>query len=243
MLHDKCKMPVKYRYWCEQDEETVQRDAIVKGFEFTKGQFVVMSAEELKQLEEEATKAIAIEEFVPLDQIDPVYYDKAYFLGADRGGGRAYTLLNTALGMKGLAGIARYAARGKQYIVVVRPTPDGLVMQQLRYADEVREFSDLPEADEIKVADAELKLALQLIEQTVSETFDPTKYDNEVKKRLEEVVHQKVEGQEIAFAPAESPKAQVVDLMEALKASLGEEDPKKVAPKKAEKPRRKRASG
>jgi len=222
MLHKKCSTPVKYRYWCEQDASTVERDDIVKGYEYAKGQYVVFTPEELKGLEEEATKAIAIEEFVSIDLIDPVYYDKAYYLAPEKGGERAYRLLTKAMKKKGLVGLAKYAARGKSYLVSVRPMENGLVMQQLYYANEVRPFSEVPIEEKGEVRDNELKLALQLIEQSISETFDPSKYADEVRDRVQQVIDQKIEGQEVTLAPAEAPQAQVIDLMEALKASLSE---------------------
>jgi len=233
MLHKKCSSPVKYRYWCEQDGKTVERDDIVKGHEYAKGQYVVFTPEELKALEEEATKAIAIEEFVDIGLIDPVYYDKAYYLGPEKGGERAYRLLTKAMKKKGLVGIAKYAARGKSYLVAVRPLEKGLVMQQLYYANEVRSIDEVPIEEKGEVRDSELKLALQLIEQSISDTFDPSKYSDEVRVRLQEVIDQKIEGQEITLAPAEAPQAQVIDLMEALKASLSEPPASSTKAKKA----------
>jgi DNA end-binding protein Ku len=221
MVHKKCATPLRQQYFCPTDNEVVERDAIVKGYEHTKGQFVLFTNEELKAIEEEATKAIAIEEFIPLERIDPVYFDKPYYVAPDKGASRPYRLLATAMSKKRLGGLARYAARGKQYLVLLRPHENGLVMQQLRYADEVRPFSEIPIEEKGEIKDAELGLALQLIDQTTSDTFQPERYTDEVKGRLEEIIQQKIEGEEIAFAPGESPRAQVIDLMEALKASLG----------------------
>ena len=220
MLHKDCGTPLKYQYWCAKDGKAVDRDAILKGYEYAKDRYVVFTNEELKALEEEATKAIAIEEFVSLEQVDPIYFDKAYYLGPEKGGERAYRLLAKALGKKKLAGVARYAARGKQYLVVVRPVEKGLVMQQMHYANEVRAFSEVPIAGKDDVKDTELNLALQLIEQAISPAFDPSKYQDDVRTRVQEVIQGKIDGQEVTIAPAEEPKAQVIDLMEALKASL-----------------------
>jgi DNA end-binding protein Ku len=236
MLHKKCGTPVKYRYWCEQDATTVERDDINKGYEYAKGQYVVFTPDELKALEEEATKAIAIEEFVSMDLIDPVFYDKSYYLAPEKGAERAYRLLAKAMKKKGLVGLARYAARGKSYLVSVRPLENGLVMQQLHYANEVRPISEVPIEEKGDVRDNELKLALQLIEQSISESFDPGKYSDEVRGRIQEVIDQKIEGQEVTLAPSEAPQAQVIDLMQALKASLSE------APATETKPARKSGS-
>ena len=148
---------------------------MVKGYEFAKDQYVTFTPDELKALEEKATGSIDIAEFVPLAAIDPVYFDRPYYLGPEKGGDKAYLLLAEAMRETGRAALARYAARGKQYLVMLRPTSDGraLVMQQLLYADEVRSLADVPLPDG-EVSEAELKLAKQLIDQIAPETFDPT---------------------------------------------------------------------
>lgn len=222
MLHKKCSSPLKQQYVCPKDNEVVERDDIVKGYEYAKDQYVLFSAEELKAVEEEATKTIAIAEFVPQAKVDTIYFDKAYYLGPDKGGERAYRLLGEAMKTSGLVGLAAYAARGKQYLVLIRPMEGGLVMQQLRYAEEVRPFSEVPLPDRVEVKDAELKLALQLIEQSVAEEFDPSKYQDDVRARVLDIIQKKVDGQEVTLAPSEAPQAQVIDLMEALKQSLGQ---------------------
>lgn len=221
MLHETCKSPLKYQYYCPKDDEVVERSDTVKGYEYAKNQFVVFTPDELKAMEEEATKAIAIEEFVPLDAIDGIFLDKAYYVAPERGGARAYSLLAKAMEQKGIGGLAKYAARGKQYLVVLRPMEGKLVMQQLRYAHEVRDMSEVP-LDDVKgdVKDTELKLALQLIDQITSEGFEPAKYHDEVHDRTVEHIEEKVAGQEISIVPSETPKAKVIDLMDALKASL-----------------------
>jgi len=220
LLHSKCHTPLKRPYWCPKDEVMVERDEIVKGYEYTKDQYVLFTDEEIKAVEEEVTKAIEIEEFVPLDRIGPVFFDKAYYLGPDKGGSRPYRLLAKAMAHKGLGGLASYRARGKQYLVLVRPYEDGLLMQQLRYADEVRPFTEVPVDDKAKVKEEELKLALKLIGQTAKQKFEPKKYEDAVKARMMEAIEQKVAGEEITFAAEAAPQAKVIDLMEALKASL-----------------------
>lgn len=223
MLDGETNEPVKQQYIRPKDQKVVKRDEIVKGYEYAKGQFVIVDPEEIKALEEAANRAIAIEEFIPLDEIDGVYYEKAYYLAPDRGGARAYQLLHKALSIEGLGGVAKYAARGKQYLVVLRANAEGgLVMQQLRYPHEIREFGEVEIEDGGEVKDAELKLALQLIQAATSEEFHPEKYKDDVHVRLQELIQQKIEGQEVVIPEAEAPKAQVIDLMEALKASLSE---------------------
>ena len=229
MVHKKCGTPLKQQYICPKDNETVSREDIAKGYEFAKDQYVLFSPEEIKAVEEEATQAIAISEFVPMDKVDPVYYDKPYYLGPDKGAERAYRLLSEAMTQSGVAGIAQYAARGKQYLVMLRAVPGGLVMQQLRYAEEVRPFSEVPVPTKGEIKKEELQLALQLMKQTMVKEFKPEKYQDTARNRLLEVIQQRVQGQEITIAPGEQPKAQIIDLMQALKASLGAPPAEKAA--------------
>jgi len=219
MLHDKCKSRLKQQYICPKDNEIVARDHTVKGYEFAKDQYVTFTEEEVKAMAEEAQKAIEITEFVPAAKVDPVYFDGAYYLGPDKGGEKAYKLINEAMKQTGRAALAKWAARGKQYLVLIRPVGNGLVMQQLLYKDEVRPISEVP-IEEAELKDSELKLAVQLVEQIANDEFKPENYEDEVRKRYHEAIQRKVEGQEVITA-SEAPKsAQIIDLMEALKASL-----------------------
>jgi DNA end-binding protein Ku len=224
MLHKKCGSRLKQQYICPVDNEVVGRDEMVKGYEYAKGQYVLFTEEELKALTPEATNAIEIAEFVPIDQVDPIYFEKATYLGPDRGGDRPYRLLAEAMKKTGRAALARYAARGKDYLVLLRPFQEGLLMQQLRYADELRAFSDVPLVP-AEVKEPELRLAVQLIEQIATDEFRPETYEDHVRQRTRGLIEKKVQGQEITAAPQEEPKAQVIDLMEALKASLAAAKP------------------
>jgi len=219
LLHAKDGSRLKQQYVCAQEGVKVERDEMVKGYEFEKDRYVTFTAEELKALEETASQAIEIAEFVPAAKVDPIYFDKAYYLGPDRGGDKAYRLLAEALSRSGRAALARYAARGKQYLVLIRPLEGRLVMQQLLYADEVRSLGEIP-VGEADLKEPEVQLALQLVEQTAREEFHPEAYEDSVRKRILEVVERKIAGQEVALAPSAEPRAQVIDLMEALKASL-----------------------
>ncbi|MEO5701467.1 MAG: Ku protein [Casimicrobiaceae bacterium] len=220
LLHKDCGSRLKQQYVCAKEGVIVERTDMVKGYEFAKDQYVVFTPDELKEMEEKGTQTVEISEFVPASSIDPVYYDKAYFLGPDKGGAKPYALLAESMRQTGQTAVGRYAARGKQYIVQLRAVPGGMVMQQLLYAPEVRSIEDV-EIAETPVKDAELNLAKQLIGQISSERFDPTQYEDQVKQRIEAAVQQKVEGQEIAISPAEpQTNAQVIDLIEALRASL-----------------------
>jgi DNA end-binding protein Ku len=222
MLHQPpCGSRLKQQYICAKEEVIVPRNEMVKGYEFAKDQYVVFTPEELKSLEERASQTIDITEFVPLDKVDPVYFDKPYYLAPEKGGEKAYHLLGEVMRTSNRSALARYAARGKMYLVMIRPAEgNGLVMQQLLYSDEVRPFSEVPMPEVPKVRDAELKLAEQLVAQISSETFEPTKYEDEVKKRVLEDIQRKVEGQEIETQATEEQPSQVIDLMEALKQSL-----------------------
>jgi DNA end-binding protein Ku len=246
LLHKSCGSRLKQQYVCAKEDVVVPRDDMVKGYEFAKDQYVMFTAEELKALEEEGTHAADITEFVPIESIDPVYFDKAYYLAPDKGGAKPYALLTKALHESDRCAIGRWAARGKQYIVMIRPIEDGLVMQQLLYAAEVRSIRDL-EIPQTDVKDAELKLAQQLIEQQTSDTFDPGAYTDEVRARIEAAVQKKVEGQEITMTEAPEGGAQVIDLMEALRASLerratAPEKPAKAQPETRKPPKRARAA-
>ena len=220
MLHGACGSRLKQQYICTKDGEVVERDQMVKGYEFTKGQYVVLSAEELKALDAVATNAVDLTEFVPASSVDPLLFEKSYFLGPDKGGERAYRLINQAMVESGLIGIASYSARGKQYVVAVRPFENGLIMHQLRYADEVKAWSEVPMPDLPEIKPNELALARQIISQITVAKFDNDKYKDEVKARMLELIQGKIDGQEITAAP-EAPAGKIIDLMEALKASLG----------------------
>lgn len=236
MVHAKCGTRVKQQYICPTDEEVVKRSDMAKGYEFSKGQYVVFTNEEIKAVEAVSNNQIELAEFVPEDQIDSVYVDKHYYLGPDKGGERAYKLLNRAMTDTGLVGLAKYSARGKQYMVLVRPYGEkGLIMHQLRFSDEIKSFDEVPFEDAPEVSEPELKLAIQIIEQIASEEFNPENYKDEVKERVLELIQKKVDGEEITAAP-EAPQAQIINLMDALKQSLGQAEdskPKKSTAKKS----------
>src|SRR5438105_8074843 len=175
----------------------------------------MFTPEELKAMEEAGTHMAEITEFVPIEAVDPVYFDKAYYLAPDKGGAKPFALLASALRESKRCALGRWAARGKQYIVMIRPVEEGLVMQQLLYGPEVRSIKDI-DIPQTEVKDAELKLAQQLIEQQASDTFDPSAYTDEVRARIETAVQKKVEGQKVTIAQAPQETAQVIDLMEAL---------------------------
>jgi DNA end-binding protein Ku len=237
-IHEACGSRVRQQLYCPTDEVTVSRDELLKGYEFAKDQYVTFKPEELKAMEVPSTQSIDIKEFVPLDQIDPLYYEKAYYVGPAVGGAKPYALLSEAMKETGRAALARYSARGKDYLVLLRPFEDGILMQQLRYSTELRAFDEVDLGD-AEVDKTELALAVQLVEQIASDAFTPEAYSDGVRDKILAAIEQKIAGQEMTFAPRDEPKAQVIDLMDALKASLGDAEEK--APKKR-KPAKKTAT-
>lgn len=219
MIHDGCGERLHQQYVCPE-HGVVERTEMAKGFELTKGKLIELSKDELKHLEAVASDEIAIAEFVPAEAVDPLMIDRSYYLGAGQGGDRAYQLFRDALAQAALVAIATYAARGKQYIVALRPYETGLAMHQLRYPDEVKPWSEVPAIKHVKAAAAELALASQVIASLRHETFDPSRYKDEVKGRVRALIAKKAKGGEITAPPAVE-RAPVTDLMAALKASLG----------------------
>ena len=220
LLHKKDGSRLRQQYVCQKEGVVVERDDMVKGYEFAKDQYVLFSPEEIKALEEVGSQSVEISEFVPIESIDPVYYDKTYYLAPDKGAAKPYALLTEALKQTGRCGVGRWAARGKGYLVILRPIGDVLAMQQLHYAADVRRASEV-EVPKSEVKAAELKLAQQLIDQQTADRFDPDAYRDEVRARIEAEIEKKVAGKEISVAEAAPPgESKVIDLMEALRASL-----------------------
>lgn len=213
---------VKQQYISEKTGEVVERSSMNKGYEFEKDRFVVFTNDELKALEDAASHVVEIMAFIPEEAINPVYYDKAYYIAPDKRGGKPYSLLQQALRQSGRCALAKWASKGKTRIVQIRPEEGGLVFQQLLYADEVRSLDEL-NIERIDVSESELKLALQIIEQGAEDDYDPSAYEDEEKKRILAAIDEKIEGKQVVIhEPEESAAAggQVIDLMDALRASL-----------------------
>lgn len=212
---------LKQQYVSEQTREVVPREEMVKGYEFEKDQFVIFSPDELKALEESASHIVEIVSFVPEKGVDPIYYDKTYFIAPDKRGGKPYSLLRAAMAKTGQCAIAKWASKGKSHMVQIRPIEGGLVFQQLLFADEVRSIDEL-HVEDVAVSEAEMKLAIQLIEQASEDHYDASQYRDEEKERVLAAIDAKIAGKEIiSQEPVEiSPSGQVIDLVEALKKSL-----------------------
>jgi DNA end-binding protein Ku len=221
LLRQKDGSRVKQQYIAVNDGQVVERSEMVKGYEFAKDQYVMFSPEELKALEDTTTHAIDIGQFVPLESVDPLYFDGTYYLAPDKGGAKPYTLLATALRKTQKAAVGRWISRGKEHIIVIRALGDGLAMHQLHFKAEVRELKDLG-LEPAAVSDPELKLAQQLIEQLAAKKFDPNEYADEHKARVEAAIQKKVDGKEVSLAegPVAAKGGNVIDLMEALRASI-----------------------
>ena len=220
---DKDGSRLKQQYVSEKDGHLVERAEMVKGYEFDKDRFVVFQPEELKALQESPSQTIDIVAFIPDKAIDPIFYDKAYYLAPDKRGAKPYNLLMQAMRESGRVALAKWAWKAKSYVVQVRPAEEGLVLQQLLYADEVRSMKEL-DIEKVSVSPAELKLAMQLIEQISEDTYDPTMFEDEEKKRILAAIDEKIAGKQIVANEPHEPAsggAQVIDLVEALRASLG----------------------
>jgi len=236
MIHEKCGSRIKQQIWCPVCERVVERNELVKGFEFAKDQYVQFTPDELKALEQEASKMIDIEEFVPLEQVDPIYFESTYYLGPDAGGEKAYRLLADAMSKAKQVALAKYVMRGKENLVLIRPSQKGLMLHAMYFGDEIRDFDEIDKGEDAKVKPNELQLAEKLIDELAAEKFDPSKYHDEYREKVMELVNQKVEGKEITTSAAPAERAQVIDLMDALKQSLEQR------PKAGAKPERKPAA-
>ncbi|HSF02015.1 MAG TPA: Ku protein [Solirubrobacterales bacterium] len=219
-LHGVCGSRIRQQTFCPRCNRTVERAELVRGYEFAKDQYVQVKDDELKALEGEASKIIDIAEFVPLAEVDPIYFEKTYYLGPDKGGEKPYRLLADAMEKAGQVALAKYVMRGKESLVLIRPAQGGLMLHTMYFADEVRSFDEVDKGQSAKIREGELDLALQLINGLASETFSPDRYADEYRHRVLGMINQKVEGQEITVSEAPAPRAQVIDLMEALKESL-----------------------
>jgi DNA end-binding protein Ku len=222
MLHEKDKSRLKQQYVCATCGEIVERNATVKGYEYSKGQYVVVSDEELQSLQKKTDQSIEIEEFVPIAQVDPIYFEKSNLLGPDKGGHKAYQLLHRAMTQSGRVAVGRYSTRGRQQLVLLRPMGEGLAMHGLFYADEVRNFADIEIDTTIAIKDAELELAKQLIDQLSHDKFQIEKYEDEYRRSILEAVDRKVAGEEIVITQPEEAREQIIDLVAALKKSLAD---------------------
>jgi DNA end-binding protein Ku len=231
MLHAKCGNRIKQQTFCPVCNENVERNQLVRGYEFSKEQYVQLTEEEIKSLEGESSRVIDIAEFVPLPSVDPIYFEKSYYLGPDKGGEKAYRLLADAMAKADRVALATFVMRGKESLVLIRPADRGLMLHTMYFADEVRDFGEVEKGEGAKILEGELELAEKLIDE-----FKPEQYTDEYRQRVLDLVNTKVEGKEITTVAAPAERAQVIDLMDALKQSLAKRASSPAAPESERKP-------
>ncbi len=230
LLHAKCGNRIRQQRFCPACNEVVEREGLIKGYEFAKDQYVRLTDDEIKALEGEASQAIEISEFVPLAQVDPIYFEKTYYLGPDKGGEKAYRLLADAMTESGKVALAKFVMRGKENLVLIRSSNNGLMLHTMYFADEVRNFDEIAKGESAKISGAETHLALRLIEELSNEQFSPERYQDEYRQRMLELISKKAEGKEITIVEAPVQRAQVIDLVAALKESLGKQTAREKKP-------------
>jgi DNA end-binding protein Ku len=221
LLHAKDQSRIQQKIFCPVDNAIVDRSELVRGYEVAKDRYVTFTDDELKALEARGgNHSIEITEFVPLEQIDPIYFETAYYLGCDQASAKAYRLLTDAMTKTGRVALGRYTLRGKEHVVVLRPFEKGLMMHTIYYADEVRPIDEVDRATNEAAKENELALAERLIGELTSEKIDLSKYRDTFREKVEEAAQQKVAGQQVTEAHEEPRRGQVIDLMAALRASL-----------------------
>jgi DNA end-binding protein Ku len=225
MLHAKCGGRLKQQYLCPTDNEIVTREDTKRGFEFSKDRYVLFTEEELKALESPRTGELELVQFVPFIAVDPVHFEKTYYLGPDKGGERAYRLLAESLLRSEKLAIGKYFTRGREQLVALRPIRSkneiGLCLHELYYANEVRSFADVETAGAFTFKPIEIELADKLVQELASDTFRIESFFDSYEKRVREAVEQKAQGEAIEVQE-HAPKAQIIDLLEALKRSLAD---------------------
>ena len=221
LLHESCGTRVNRKWWCPYHEKIVSSDELIRGYEVGKKKYVTFTDEEMEALETDDNRALDIVEFVDLKEIDPVFFEKAYFLGPAAGGGKTYNLLATAMRKQNKVGVARWVSAGKEHLVVVRPFEEGLILHTMYYADEVRDFGAI-DIERFSVREKEVQMAEMLIDQLTEKKFDPMQFHDDYRNRLVSRIKAKSQGKAIAAPEREEEKGgEVVDIMEALRRSLG----------------------
>jgi len=220
LLHNKDKSRIQQKIYCPVDDKIIERDELVRGFEIEKGRYVTFTDEELKALEAQGDHTIEISEFIPLSEVDPIYFENGYYLGCETGSAKAYRLLTDAMEQASRVALASYTMRGKEHVVLIRPYGKGLMLHTMYYADEIRSADEVDRGLNAEAKPAELDLAKRLIADLTQKKFDSTKYHDRYRERVIEAAQRKLEGQEVTEAPPEQYTGKVIDLMAALKASL-----------------------
>jgi DNA end-binding protein Ku len=230
MLHRKDLSRVKQQLWCPVDEQVIERSDTVKGYEYRKGEYVVVEPDEIKKIEPKTAKAMEILEFVPADEVDPVYFESSYYLVPEEAGKRPYALLTKAMQETKYLAIAKLTMHNREYTVILRPQEEGLMLHTMYYADEVRRIEDFGTKN-VELKAAEVKVAHQLIE-ALATKFEPEKYHDTFQENLKNLIQARLEGKEVTEVEKPRKPEPVVDLMSALKQSL--EKMEKKGPKRVE---------
>ena len=233
-LHKECKSPVKYEKVCPICEKEVKNEDIVKAYEYAKNKFVILDEEELESLKkEQEDKAVEILDFVQLEDIDPIYFEKSYYLSPNEGGGKAYGLLRSALSDTGKIGIAKMIIRAKEQLAIIRVYETVLVVETIHYPDEVRSVQDVPNIpEEVEIVKKELDTAKMLIDQLTND-FEPEKYTDDYRTALMELIEEKKNNEQTATGKEKAVPDNVTNLMDALQASLDRAKKDKPKPKQA----------
>ncbi len=220
LLHESCGTRVNRKWWCPYHEKIVASDELIRGYEVSKSKYVTFTDEEMEALETDDHRAIDIVEFVDLSEVDPVFYEKSYFLGPAAGGGKTYNLLSTAMKKQNKVGVARWVSAGKEHLVVLRPFEKGLILHTMYYADEVRDFAAI-DVEHAPVREKEVHLAEMLINELTEKKFDPLQFKDEYRDRVLARIRAKAQGKTIVAEEKEEEKGgEVIDIMEALRRSL-----------------------
>jgi DNA end-binding protein Ku len=220
MLHARCGTRIQHRNWCPTCERLVERQDLVRGFPVGRSKYVRFTEEELEALERHGSRVIEITRFVPLSSVDPIYYENTYFLGPEDRGEKPYRLLAEAMRQTERVALGSVVLRSKEQLVLLRPMDRGLVLHQLYYADEVRDFGDIEPGGRGRLSEAELTLAKRLIAGLAAETFDPSAYRDTYRERILALAKRKAAGRDVTVAPEAEAPAPALDLMEALRRSL-----------------------
>jgi DNA end-binding protein Ku len=228
-LHEKCGSRVRNRYYCPVCNEVVERDDQARGYQTSKDQYVMFTDAELDSLEAAANRSIELKEFVPLNKVDPIYFESSYYLAPDEGGEKPYRLLAIAMAKTGRAAVAELVSRGKEQIVIIRPYQNGLMLHGMYYQNEIRDFSQIPRADSATVGQLELDLGEGLIERLTVDDFDPEEFRDEYRLRVQSMLDEKSKGKEVSITVPPVRHGQIIDLMDALKQSMERVPPRKKA--------------
>jgi len=220
LLHESCGTRVNRKWWCPYHEKIVSSDELIRGYEVGKNKYVTFTDEELDLLETDDNRALDIAEFVDLREIDPVFFEKAYFLGPAPGGGKTYNLLSTAMKKQNKVAVARWVASGKEHLAVLRPYENGLILHTMYYADEVRDFGAM-DIEHAQVREKEVHLAEMLIDELTEDKFNPLQFHDDYRERLLDRIKAKAQGKPITAPEKEEEEGgEVIDIMEALRRSL-----------------------